>query len=159
MFPPRMPVRRAVEVYPHTAIVALFGLASTLKYKAKPGRTLQSRAAALDELLDHLEALRAADPPLDVRAAPRWGELRAKVTDPGRVRSSRARRTKSTPTSARTPPLLLDARHDALPNRRRRDGWLHPDARDTRACGLPRPSHVRTGPRPTGAVELRSAEA
>ena len=81
-FPPRVPVRRAVEVYPHTAIVALFGLASTLKYKAKPGRTLQSRAAALDELLDHLEALRTADPPLDVRAAPRWVELRATVTDP-----------------------------------------------------------------------------
>lgn len=81
-FPPRVPVRRAVEVYPHTAIVALFGLASTLKYKAKAGRTLQSRAAALDELLDHLEALRTADPPLDVRAAPHWVELRDTVTDP-----------------------------------------------------------------------------
>ncbi len=81
-FPPRVPVRRAVEVYPHTAIVALFGLASTLKYKAKPGRTLQSRAAALDELLDHLEALRTTDPPLDVRTAPRWAGLRARVTDP-----------------------------------------------------------------------------
>jgi predicted RNase H-like nuclease len=75
-------VRRAVEVYPHTAIVALFGLPSTLKYKAKPGRTLQSRAAALGELLDHLEALRTADPPLDVRTAPRWAGLRATVTDP-----------------------------------------------------------------------------
>jgi predicted RNase H-like nuclease len=75
-------VRRAVEVYPHTAIVALFGLASTLKYKAKPGRTLQARAAALDELLDHLEALRTADPPLDVCAIPRWVELRATVADP-----------------------------------------------------------------------------
>src|SRR5919106_2264014 len=82
-FPPRVPVRRAVEVYPHTAIVALFGLASTLKYKAKPGRTLQSRAAALNELLDHLEALRTADPPLEVRAVPRWVELRAAVADPG----------------------------------------------------------------------------
>jgi predicted RNase H-like nuclease len=81
-FPPRVPVRRAVEVYPHTAIVALFGLASTLKYKAKPGRTLHSRAAALGELLDHLEALRTADPPLDVRTAPHWAELRATMTDP-----------------------------------------------------------------------------
>ena len=103
-FPPRVPVRRAVEVYPHTAIVALFGLASTLKYKAKPGRTLQSRAAALDELLDHLEALRAADPPLDVRVAPRWVELRATVSDPGPARSSLGRRTRSMHTSARTPP-------------------------------------------------------
>jgi predicted RNase H-like nuclease len=81
-FPPQVPVRRAVEVYPHTAIVALFGLATTLKYKAKPGRTLESRAAALAALLDHLEALSAADPPLDVRAASRWIELRATVSDP-----------------------------------------------------------------------------
>jgi predicted RNase H-like nuclease len=47
-FPAGVGVRRAIEVYPHTAIVALFGLATTLKYKAKPGRTLQSRAAALN---------------------------------------------------------------------------------------------------------------
>src|SRR5205823_14242984 len=68
-FQPRAPVRRAVEVYPHTAIVALFGLSSTLKYKAKAGRTVESRAAALGELLAHLESLRTADPPLDVRTA------------------------------------------------------------------------------------------
>jgi predicted RNase H-like nuclease len=42
-FPTRVPLRRAIEVYPHTAIVALFELASTLKYKAKPGRTLTGR--------------------------------------------------------------------------------------------------------------------
>ena len=82
-FPPRVPVRRAVEVYPHTAIVALFGLASTLKYKAKPGRTLQSRTAALDELLDHLESLRTSDPPLEVRTSPRWAGLRGTVRAPG----------------------------------------------------------------------------
>jgi predicted RNase H-like nuclease len=81
-FPPGMPVRRAVEVYPHTAIVALFGLASTLKYKAKPGRTLQSRSAALGELLEHLESLATADPPLDVRSSPRWLALRATVAAP-----------------------------------------------------------------------------
>lgn len=74
-FPPRLPVRRAVEVYPHTATVALFGLATTLKYKAKPRRTLESRAAALNELVRHLVSLRGADPALDVAAAPRWGDL------------------------------------------------------------------------------------
>jgi predicted RNase H-like nuclease len=81
-FPPRVPVRRAIEVYPHTAIVALFDLATTLKYKAKSGRTLESRAAALNELLDHLEWLRAADPSLDVQTAPRWSQLRATVLHP-----------------------------------------------------------------------------
>ena len=30
--------RRAIEVYPHPAIVALFRLGRTLKYKNKPGR-------------------------------------------------------------------------------------------------------------------------
>jgi predicted RNase H-like nuclease len=76
------PVRRAIEVYPHTAIVALFGLSSTLKYKAKPGRTLESRAAALDMLLDHLESLATGDPPVDVRITPRWQDLRATVAAP-----------------------------------------------------------------------------
>ena len=76
-FAPREPVRRAIEVYPHPAIVALFGLPSTLKYKAKPGRTLGSRSAAMETLLDHLESLVAADPPVDVRTSPRWPELRA----------------------------------------------------------------------------------
>ena len=46
-FAPLTGVRRAIEVYPHPAIVALFDLPVTLKYKAKPGRTLQSRAALM----------------------------------------------------------------------------------------------------------------
>ena len=32
--------RRAIEVYPHPATVALFGLGRTLKYKNKPGRSV-----------------------------------------------------------------------------------------------------------------------
>src|SRR6478735_2740744 len=32
--------RRAIEVYPHPAIVALFRLGRTLKYKNKPGRAV-----------------------------------------------------------------------------------------------------------------------
>jgi predicted RNase H-like nuclease len=73
------PVRRAIEVYPHPAIVALFDLPQTLKYKGKPGRTVESRKLALSELLDHLESLRRRDPPLDVTTAPRWQELRERV--------------------------------------------------------------------------------
>jgi predicted RNase H-like nuclease len=82
-FAPGVPLRRAIEVYPHTAIVALFDLASTLKYKAKPGRTLASRSQALAELLRHLETLCDADPPLDVTVARRWRELNRVVRNPG----------------------------------------------------------------------------
>jgi predicted RNase H-like nuclease len=82
VFPPRLPVRRAIEVYPHTAIVALFGLATTLKYKAKGGRTLATRAAAFTQLMQHVEALHDADPPVDVRTAPRWAELSAAIAVP-----------------------------------------------------------------------------
>jgi len=37
--------RRAIEVYPHPATVALFRLGRTLKYKNKPGRDLDSLRA------------------------------------------------------------------------------------------------------------------
>jgi predicted RNase H-like nuclease len=49
--PPGMGNRRALEVYPHSAAVALFDLPRVLPYKARKGRTLQSRRAALLELL------------------------------------------------------------------------------------------------------------
>ena len=37
--------RRAIEVYPHAATVALFRLGRTLKYKNKPGRSLPEMQA------------------------------------------------------------------------------------------------------------------
>ena len=81
-FEPLTRVRRAIEVYPHPAIVALFELPVTLKYKAKPNRTIPMRSAALLELLRHLERLMDADPQVDVTAAPRWDELVATVSEP-----------------------------------------------------------------------------
>ena len=81
-FEPRTSIRRAIEVYPHPAIVALFLLPVTLKYKAKPNRTIRARSAALGELLRHLEGLIDAHPSLDVTSAPRWNELAATVSDP-----------------------------------------------------------------------------
>ena len=39
--------RRAIEVYPHAATVALFRLGRTLKYKNKPGRVLEQMRAEL----------------------------------------------------------------------------------------------------------------
>ncbi len=77
---PRMqfgqPVRRMIEVYPHPAMVSLFGLSFTLKYKAKQGRTVDDRRQAFAELISHLEKLTTSDPPLSVATTPRWEELR-----------------------------------------------------------------------------------
>lgn len=84
-------VRTALETYPHSASVALFGLPRTLKYKARPGRPLADRLGELDHLLDLLESLRSFDPPLDVAASPRWPTLRAEVRSaPTKAALSRA---------------------------------------------------------------------
>jgi predicted RNase H-like nuclease/ppGpp synthetase/RelA/SpoT-type nucleotidyltranferase len=64
--------RRAVEVYPHPATVALFGLAQTLKYKNKPGRTLAGLRSELLRLIALLEDLRIADPPLHLHENRDW---------------------------------------------------------------------------------------
>jgi predicted RNase H-like nuclease len=56
--------RQVIEVYPHPAMVALFGLDRTLKYKAKPNRSLATRHAAWRSYKQHLASLAHADPPL-----------------------------------------------------------------------------------------------
>ena len=43
--------RRAIEVYPHPATVVLFGLGRTLKYKSKPGRSLELMRSELLTLM------------------------------------------------------------------------------------------------------------
>lgn len=58
------PPRAAFEVFPHPAHVALFGLDKTLKYKAKPKRTVETRHAEFRRYAAFLAALRHADPPL-----------------------------------------------------------------------------------------------
>lgn len=70
--------RRAIEVYPHPATVALFRLGRTLKYKNKPGRDFEQLLAELLVLLGLVEGLVAADPPLKV-TSPAWTALRAAV--------------------------------------------------------------------------------
>lgn len=72
--------RRAIEVYPHAATVALFRLPRTLKYKAKPGRDVPQLKAELLRLMDGLEGLTRAAVPLHVAAHPQWAELRRQVT-------------------------------------------------------------------------------
>jgi len=73
--------RRAVEVYPHPATVALFRLGRTLKYKNKPGRDLESLRTDLLVLMSLLEGLADADPALDLVGAPdsAWPGLRHQV--------------------------------------------------------------------------------
>lgn len=61
---PRQPVRQVIEVYPHPAAVELFGLEKTLKYKAKKGRSLETRRRELSRYRRLLASLRAREPPL-----------------------------------------------------------------------------------------------
>ena len=67
--------RRAIEVYPHPATVALFRLGRTLKYKNKPGRTLEGLKSELQRLIGYLEALDVADPPLRLGGHQGWSNL------------------------------------------------------------------------------------
>lgn len=73
-------VRRAIEVYPHAATVALFRLERTLKYKAKPGRTLDRLQSELLLLMDGVERLADAGVPLRVADHRDWVALRQQVT-------------------------------------------------------------------------------
>ena len=75
---PGKPTRRAIEVYPHPALVALFELPKTIKYKAKKGRSREDRRVEFGRLTDCLEQLAQADPPLDVQCD-RWRKLKAAI--------------------------------------------------------------------------------
>jgi predicted RNase H-like nuclease len=61
--------RQVVEVYPHPAMIALFELDKTLKYKAKPGRSMATRRAAWRAYQRRLIGLASADPALRGQAA------------------------------------------------------------------------------------------
>jgi len=82
--------RRAIEVYPHPATVVLFRLQRTLKYKAKPGRTLDQLRSQLLVLMDGVETLAHADEPMSVHQHDGWAELRRQVV--GAQRKSDLRR-------------------------------------------------------------------
>jgi predicted RNase H-like nuclease len=57
-------VRQMIEVFPHPAMIALFGLSRTLKYKARPNRAAAERQSEWGRYQSYLRALAAADPPL-----------------------------------------------------------------------------------------------
>src|SRR5215203_2816606 len=77
--------RRAIEVYPHPATVALFRLERILRYKQKPGRDVEALRAELMRLLGFIEGLVAGDPALLVDGRPSengpspWQALRVAV--------------------------------------------------------------------------------
>lgn len=62
---PRRETRQVFETYPHAALVALFGLRQTLKYKARQGRTYGTRWRAIRALEAHLRSLRRSTPAMD----------------------------------------------------------------------------------------------
>jgi predicted RNase H-like nuclease len=55
-------IRRVLEVYPHPATITLFHLDRTLKYKARPHRSLDSRRSELARLREFLRGLASAEP-------------------------------------------------------------------------------------------------
>lgn len=69
----------ALEVYPHSAMVGLFALERILGYKAKRGRTLESRAEQFEVLFDLME--RHCDQPLYLTRSSRWSELRQETRE------------------------------------------------------------------------------
>jgi predicted RNase H-like nuclease len=71
--------RRALEVYPHPALVALFDLPRVIQYKAKPGRDLEHLRSEMQRLIDGLESLADASPPLLLKDNPDWQHIRTAV--------------------------------------------------------------------------------
>ncbi len=82
--------RRAIEVYPHAATIALFRLGRTLKYKNKPGRSLETLRGELLTLIRLVEGL-ADERPALVLDGPGagWSALATAVR--GAVRKSQLR--------------------------------------------------------------------
>lgn len=66
----------AIEVYPHAAMVGLFGLQHIVRYKRKRGRTPADRRAGFERVLDLLDRIDTLQP----QERERWWGLRRQVT-------------------------------------------------------------------------------
>ena len=73
--------RRAIEVYPHPALVALFRLGRTLKYKQRSNRPFASMRAEMLRLAALIEGLADAPLPLLTTGNPDWHQLVTPVQD------------------------------------------------------------------------------
>lgn len=67
----------AIEVYPHPAMITLFALPTVLRYKRKPGRTVESCRDELLRLIDLME--QHTDGVLRLTTSSRWAEIRTAV--------------------------------------------------------------------------------
>lgn len=72
--------RRAIEVYPHPATIALFGLGRTLKYKRR-NPDVFDRRRQLVTLTTLVDGLAHGRPALRLTGHPGWAELRVKIAD------------------------------------------------------------------------------
>nr|WP_090339279.1 DUF429 domain-containing protein [Mycolicibacterium malmesburyense]CRL67493.1 RelA/SpoT domain-containing protein [Mycolicibacterium malmesburyense] len=70
--------RRAIEVYPHAATIALFKLGKTLKYKRR-AKDVAKRKDELLKMVELIEGLNDANPRLRIRSSPAWLELRKRI--------------------------------------------------------------------------------
>ncbi|QHT55171.1 DUF429 domain-containing protein [Cellulomonas sp. H30R-01] len=78
----------AIEVYPHPAMVALFGLGRVIPYKVKPGRSREALRDAWGALLDHVD--RVCGPVLRTDENQRWAEIRRTVAGAARISELRS---------------------------------------------------------------------
>ena len=76
--------RRAIEVYPHPATIALFRLGRTLKYTHKAGRPLSQLRAELLRLVRLLEGLADSPGPLRLDAHAGWKALVVEIESASR---------------------------------------------------------------------------
>lgn len=76
---PGAPGRRAIEVYPHAATVALLRLGRTLKYKQSRDRSFSRMRSEMLRLVEGLEALGRARTPLLVARRAVWEDLVERV--------------------------------------------------------------------------------
>jgi predicted RNase H-like nuclease len=71
--------RRAIEVYPHPATVALFRLGRTFKYNCKKGTTVESRRLEFLRFMDAIESLATSSISMQVTSNDDWNRLRQNV--------------------------------------------------------------------------------
>ena len=74
----------AVEVYPHSALVALFGLEVRLAYKSGRGRSVEARKTEMRRLADLVVSMEGLEPGMWARSGPRWSALFGAVPIAGR---------------------------------------------------------------------------